>query len=68
MRFAVGTKIEVITSRMHTLVANAMYHVATAVAKSGVDRFRESRETQVLGIMQASKTVTGMMNGYYRVA
>jgi hypothetical protein len=69
MRFAVGTKVKVITSRMHTLVANATYHVATAVADSGVDRFgRERREIQVLGIMQASKTVGGVMNGHDRVA
>jgi hypothetical protein len=69
MRFAVGTKVEIITSRMHTLVANATYHVATAIADSGVDRFgRKRKEIQVLGVMQASKTVTRVMNGHDRVA
>jgi hypothetical protein len=67
MRFTVGTKVEVSTSGMHTLVANAMYDIATSVTESGMDRFRKRRDLQVVRIMQESKAVIGVMNGYDRV-
>ena len=68
MCFTVGTKVEVSTSGMHTLVANAMYDIATSVTESGMDRFRKRRDLQVIRIMQESKAVIGVMNGYDRIA